>query len=60
MKRGLPFNVGKNLVVPAVKEIISTVIKRDPAPVLQTVPLSDTTVKKRINEMDTNIEDQLC
>ena len=59
-KRSLPFNVGESLVVPALKEIISTVMERDPAPVLRTVPLSDTTVKRRIDEMGTNIEDQLC
>ena len=47
-------------MVPALKEIISTVMERDPAPVLQTVPLSGTTVKRRIDEMGTNIEDQLC
>ena len=47
------------MVVPALKEIISSVMERDPEPVLQTVPLSDTTVKRRIDKMDTNIEDQL-
>ena len=59
-KKGLPFNVGESLVAPAVKEIISTVIEKDPTPVLRAVPLSDTTVTRRINEMGTNIEDQLC
>ena len=62
-KRGLLFNVGKSLVVPNVKEIIFTVIEKDPAPVLRTVPLSDSTlhVKRRIDEMGTKyIEAQLC
>ena len=59
-KRNLLFNVGESLVVPAVKEIICTVMERDPAPVLRTVPLSDTTVKQQINKMGTNNEDQLC
>ena len=59
-KKGLPFNVGESLVAPAVKEIISTVMEKDPTPVLRAVPLSDTTVTRRINEMGTNIEDQLC
>ena len=35
-------------------------MERDPESVLRTVPLSDTTVKRRIDEMGTNIEDQLC
>ena len=59
-KRCSPFNVGKSLVIPAMKEIISAVMERDPAPVLRTVPLNDTTVKRRTDEMDTNIENQLC
>ena len=59
-KRGLPFNVGENFVVPAMKEIISTLMERDPAPVLRTVPLSDIAIKRRIYEMGSNIEDKLC
>ena len=58
-KTSLLFNVGESLVVPAVKEIIFTVMKKDPAPVLRTVPLSDTAVNRRIDVMNTNIEDQL-
>ena len=48
------------MVIPAIKEIIFTVTEKDPALVLRTVPLSDTTVKRRINEMSANIEDQPC
>ena len=55
-KRGLPFTVGESLLVPAIKEVISTVMEKDPTPVLQVVPLSDTTVKRRIDEMGANIE----
>ena len=49
-------------MVPAVKEIISTVMERNPAPIVQAVPLSDkpTTVKRRIDEMNENTEEQLC
>ena len=57
-KWSLPFNVGETLLVPAMKEIISAVMEKDPASVLRTDPLSDTAVKRRINEMGTNIEDQ--
>ena len=56
-KKGLPFTVGESLLIPAVKEIISTVMEKDPAPALQAIPLSDTTVKRRIGA---NIEEQLC
>ena len=54
-KRSLPFNVGETLVVPAMKEIVFTVMERDLAPALQTDLLSDATVKRRIDEMDTNL-----
>ena len=53
-KRSLLFNVGKSLET-VVKEIISTVMERDSAPVLRTVLLNDTTVKRRIDEMVTHI-----
>ena len=56
-KKSLPFTVGESLLVPAVKEIISTVMEKDPAPVLQAIPLSDTIVKRRIDEMGANIEE---
>ena len=59
-KKGLPFTVGESLLVPAVKEIISIVMEKDPAPVLQAIPLSDHTVKQRIDKMGANIEEQLC
>ena len=59
-KRGLPFTVGESLLVPAIKEVISTVMEKDPTPVLQAVPLSDSTVKRRIDEMGANIEEKLC
>ena len=35
-------------------------MQRDLEPALRTVPLGDTTVKRRIDKMGTNIEDQLC
>ena len=59
-KRSLQFNVGETLVVPATKNPISTLMERDLASVLQTDLLSDTLLKRRIDEMGTNIEDQLC
>ena len=48
------------MVAPAVKEIIFTVMEKDPAPVPRTVPLSDSTATRRIKEKGSNIEDHLC
>ena len=46
--------------MPAVKEIISIVMERDPAPIVQAIPLSVTTVKRRVDEMSENTEEQHC
>ena len=58
--RGLPFTVGESLLVSGIKHVISTVMEKNPTPVLQAVPLSDTTVKSRIDKMGANIEEKLC
>ncbi|KAM3833924.1 zinc finger BED domain-containing protein 5-like [Diretmus argenteus] len=59
-KCGLPFTVGENLVLPSIKEAISTVMERDPTQVVKSIPLSNDTVARRINEMGTDTEEQLC
>ena len=59
-KSGLPFTVGERLVLPAIKEAISTVMERDPAPVLKAIPLSNDSVARRIKEMALDTEQQLC
>ena len=59
-KKVLSFTLGQSLIVSAVKEIVSIVIEKDPVPVLQAVPLSATTVKRKIDEMGATIEEQFC
>lgn len=59
-KSGQPFTVGEKLVLPAIKEVISTVMERDPTQVLNSIPLSNDTVARRINEMGADTEEQLC
>ncbi|XP_073330750.1 zinc finger BED domain-containing protein 5-like [Pagrus major] len=59
-KAGLPFTVGESLVVPAIKEAISTVMQRDPAPVTKAILLSNDSVARRIREMSMDTEQQLC
>uniref|UniRef100_A0A3Q3B2L2 DUF4371 domain-containing protein n=1 Tax=Kryptolebias marmoratus TaxID=37003 RepID=A0A3Q3B2L2_KRYMA len=46
-KCGQPYKIGEKLVIPAIKEVISTVLERDPTQV-------------RINEMGADTEEQLC
>lgn len=59
-KSGLPFTVGESLVIPAIKEAISTVMERDATPVIKAIPLSNDTVARRIREMSLDTEQQLC
>ena len=59
-KSGLPFTVGESLVIPAIKEAISTVMERDAMPVIKAIPLSNDTVARRIREMSLDTEQQLC
>lgn len=56
---GQPFREEK-LVLPAIKEVISTVMEHDPTQVLKSIPLNNDTVAQRINEMGTDTEEQLC
>ena len=55
---GLPFTVGEKLVIPATKEAISTVMERDPSPVMQAIPLSNDSGARRIKEMALDAEQQ--
>uniref|UniRef100_A0A3Q3B2X0 DUF4371 domain-containing protein n=1 Tax=Kryptolebias marmoratus TaxID=37003 RepID=A0A3Q3B2X0_KRYMA len=59
-KCGQPYTIGEKLVLPAIKEVISTVLERDPTQVLKSIPLSNDTVAWRINEMGADTEEQLC
>ncbi|KAK0130806.1 SCAN domain-containing protein 3 [Merluccius polli] len=59
-KADLPFTVGESLVIPAIMEAISTVMQCDPAPVTKAIPLSNDSVARRIREMSTDTEEQLC
>ncbi len=59
-KSGMPFTVEENLIIPPVKEVISTVMERDPTQVVKALPLSNDTVSRRINEMGADSEEQLC
>ncbi|XP_073689566.1 zinc finger BED domain-containing protein 5-like [Garra rufa] len=59
-KCGQSFTIGEKLVIPAIREVISTVMERDPTQVLKSILLSNDTVARRINEMGADTEEQLC
>ena len=55
-KKGKPYCIGDKVIVPALEEVIRNVKKTNPDPVLKSVPLSASTVKRRIDEMAHNVE----
>jgi hypothetical protein len=58
-KKGKPYCIGEEVTVPALEEVTRNVMKTNPDPVLKSVPLSASTVKRRIDEMAHNVEKTL-
>ena len=60
-KAGKPHNIGEALILPAVKEVLSTVMHhKAPEQIIKAIPLSNDTVRRRVDEMAENIEATLC
>ncbi|GBP51759.1 Protein FAM200B [Eumeta japonica] len=59
-KSGKPHTIEEKLILPAVEEILKTVLHKSPFDVLQRIPLSNNTVQRRIDEMSSDIESVLC
>ena len=55
-KKGKPYCICEEVIVPALEEAIRNEMKTNPDPVLKSVPLSASTVKRRIDEMAHNVE----
>ncbi|XP_043563391.1 zinc finger MYM-type protein 6-like [Chiloscyllium plagiosum] len=59
-KCGKPHSVGELLVLPAIAEVLSTVLHQEPSMTIKRIPLSNDSVRRRIDEMASNVEDKLC
>ena len=64
-KSGKPHTIGEELILPAMREFLETyrssITLRKPADqMIRAVSLSNSSVQRRIDEMGSNIEDQLC
>ncbi|XP_025406676.1 SCAN domain-containing protein 3-like [Sipha flava] len=60
-KSGKAHTIGEELILPAVKEILETVLHHSAShSVIQNVPLSNDTVRRRIDEMAEDVEISLC
>ncbi|GFV47011.1 SCAN domain-containing protein 3 [Trichonephila clavipes] len=60
-KTGKPHTIEEDLILPAVKEVITTVVHQPAADIIRKIPLSNSSVQRRIDEMaENNIEETLC
>ena len=55
-KSGKPYTLAEEIVLPAIKDVIEDVMKKDSVNVLKSLPLSANSVKRRIDEMAEDIE----
>ena len=57
---GKPHTIGETLILPAVDKVLRTVLHKLPEQVTKSIPLSNNTVQRRVDEMSDNMEEQLC
>ncbi|XP_023233556.1 zinc finger BED domain-containing protein 5-like [Centruroides sculpturatus] len=55
-KKGKPYTIGEEIIIPAIKDVIENVMKKDSQLVLKCIPLSANTVQRRIEEMADDVE----
>uniref|UniRef100_A0A8C6YAI7 SCAN domain-containing protein 3 n=1 Tax=Naja naja TaxID=35670 RepID=A0A8C6YAI7_NAJNA len=58
-KCGKPHIIGETLILPAVKQIVATMLGPSASTITQSIPLSNDTVSKRIDEMAADVEERL-
>jgi hypothetical protein len=58
-KTGNPHTIGESLLLPAAKDMASSVMGEKVAQQLESIPLSNDTVSRRISDMASNIKEQL-
>ena len=59
-KTGKAHTIGKTLNTLVIREVMTTILKKDQELVLRAIPLSNSTEQKRIDKMDSNTERNLC
>ncbi|XP_064116658.1 zinc finger BED domain-containing protein 5-like [Macrobrachium nipponense] len=58
-KSSKPHTIGESLIMPAVAVVLSTVMNQSPQEVTSVIPLSNSSVSRRIDEMAADVENQL-
>ncbi|CAH1970021.1 unnamed protein product, partial [Acanthoscelides obtectus] len=59
-KSGKPHTIGDKLILPAVEEVLKTLLHKPASDIIKRIPLSNNTVERRIDEMSSDIESFLC
>jgi hypothetical protein len=55
-----PHTIGEGLILPAVSEVLRTVLRNSPHDIIEALPQSNSSVQRRIDEMADDVEDTLC
>ncbi|CAH1991950.1 unnamed protein product [Acanthoscelides obtectus] len=55
-KSGKPHTIGEKLILPAVEEVLKTVLHKPASDIIKRIPLSNNTVERCIDEMSSDIE----
>ena len=58
-KASKPHTIGEELILPAVKEVIKTVLHESPEQVIKSIPLSESSVQRRVYKMAENVGETL-
>ncbi|XP_051791387.1 protein ZBED8-like [Erpetoichthys calabaricus] len=59
-KSGKPHTIGEQLILPAIEEVLKTVLHKPAYDILKRIPLSNNTVQRRIDELSHDFESFLC
>ena len=54
------YTIGEKLILPAVREVLHTVVHKSPDQIINTISLSDNSVQRRVDEIGENIEKVVC
>ena len=59
VKAGKPHNIGERIILPVISAIISSVVKQNTIEITNSVPLSNSSVSRRIDEIAEDVEKKL-
>ena len=59
-KKGKSYTIGEEIIIPAIKDVIENVMKKDSQAVLKCIPLSANTVQRRIDEIADDVKNSLA